>query len=118
MGTSADVGHRAKLAQLANAHVPQAEVIFSDGYTGVKGYPPTTSLLYGKEFFTLIAGLMHPPADPLGKPVIDPKYLDNEYNFQAMVELVKFCRRIALAEPLRGVWVDEYDPGLERVSEY
>ncbi|KAK4103372.1 GMC oxidoreductase [Parathielavia hyrcaniae] len=120
VGGSADVGLRKQLEMLGDASVPQVEVIFSDGYTGVKGYPPTGSELYGKGFFTLIAGLMHPlsrgsvhvdPANPGGKPVIDPRFVDNEYDMEALVEILKFCRRIARAEPLRSVWVDEYEPG-------
>ncbi|KAK3941960.1 GMC oxidoreductase [Diplogelasinospora grovesii] len=122
---STDVGHRKKLEQLNDPAIPQVEVIFSDGYTGVKGYPAAGSALFGKGFFTLIAGLMHPmsrgsvhisPADPLGKPTIDPRYLDNEYDVQALVDAVKFCRQVALAEPLRSVWVSEYEPGLDLVQ--
>jgi len=125
VGSSKDAGHKKKLEQLKDATVPQAEVIFSDGYTGVKGYPAVGTPLYGKGFVTLIAGLMHPlsignvhidPANPLGKPIIDPKYLDNEYDVQAMVELAKFNRRLALSEPLRSTWVSEYEPGLDRVQ--
>lgn len=117
---SADVGSRKKLEMLRDRSVPQVEIIYSDGYTGVRGYPPAGSPLYGEGFFTLIGGLMHPlsrgsvhidPANPLGKPLIDPKFLDNEYDLAAVVEILKFCRRIAKAEPLRSVWVAEYEPG-------
>ncbi|KAK4119356.1 GMC oxidoreductase [Parathielavia appendiculata] len=120
VGGSADVGHRKKLEMLDDARVPQVEVIFSDGYTGVRGYPPVGSELYGRGFFSLIAGLMHPlsrgsvhidPANPGGKPVIDPRFVDNEYDMAGLVEILKFCRRIARAEPLRSVWVAEYEPG-------
>ncbi|KAG7291954.1 hypothetical protein NEMBOFW57_001983 [Staphylotrichum longicolle] len=116
----ADVGLRKQLEMLGDARVPQVEVIYSDGYTGVRGYPPAGSALYGKGFFTLIGGLMHPlsrgsvhvnPADPGGKPVIDPRFLDNEYDLAGVVEILKFCRRIARAEPLRSLWVQEYEPG-------
>ncbi|KAH8896811.1 GMC oxidoreductase [Thozetella sp. PMI_491] len=125
VGASTDVGQLAKLAFLNDTSVPQVEVIFSDGYTGLKGYPASGSALFGKSFFTLIAGLMHPlsrgtihinPADPHGKPIIDPKYLSNEADVQAMVEATKFCRRIAQAAPLQSVWVSEYEPGVDAVS--
>jgi choline dehydrogenase-like flavoprotein len=115
-----DVGLRKKLEMLGDARVPQVEVIFSDGYTGVRGYPPVGSELYGKGFFSLIGGLMHPlsrgsvhvdPVNPGGKPVIDPRFVDNEYDMEGLVEILKFCRRIARAEPLRSVWVAEYEPG-------
>ena len=125
VGASSDIGHKLKLAQLADRSIPQVEVIFSDGYTGMKGYPPAGTPLHGDGFFTLIAGLMHPlsrgsvhinASDPLGAPIIDPKYLDNEYDIQAMVELAKFCRCIALSEPVRGYWDFEYEPGLDAVQ--
>ena len=101
--------------------VPQIEVIFSDGYTGTKGYPSNTSSLYGVSFFTLISGVQHPlshgtvhinASDPQGKPLIDPRYLSNEYDVQAAITLAKFNRKIALSEPLRDYWVAEYEPGL------
>lgn len=120
-----DVGLRKQLEMLGDRSVPQVEIIYSDGYTGVKGYPNVESPLYGKGFFTLIAGLMHPlsrgsvhvnPADPLGKPVIDPRFLDNEYDMEALVEILKFCRRIARAEPLFSTLVGEYEPGEELVQ--
>ncbi|KAI9146980.1 putative GMC oxidoreductase [Paramyrothecium foliicola] len=125
IGRSKDVGLRKKLEFLNDPTVPQVEVIFSDGYTGVKGYPASGSPLFGKGFFTLLAGLMHPlsrgtvhinTTNPLGKPIIDPRYLDNEHDIQAMVELAKLNRRIALSEPLRSAWVSEYEPGLEAVQ--
>ncbi|KAK1758571.1 GMC oxidoreductase [Echria macrotheca] len=125
VGNSSDVGQRKKLEQLADATVPQVEVIFSDGYTGVKGYPAVGTALYGKSFFTLIAGLMHPlsrgnvhlnVSNPLGKPVIDPRFLDNEYDIQAMMAMAKFSRQVALSEPLRSVWTAEYEPGLHIVQ--
>lgn len=125
VGNSADVGLRQKLNFLDNPSIPQVEVIFSDGYTGVKGYPASSSPLFGKGFFSLLSGLMHPlsrgnvhinASNPLGKPIIDPRYLDNEHDIQAMVELAKLNRRIALSEPLRSAWVSEYEPGLENVQ--
>ncbi|KAK4993384.1 hypothetical protein LTR66_006019 [Elasticomyces elasticus] len=100
--------------------VPQLEVIFSDGYTGVKGYPAKTSDLYGKEFFTLIAGIQHPfsrgsvhinSSNPAGKPVINPNYLGCEYDLQAAIAATKFNRKIASTAPLKDAWIDEYEPG-------
>jgi len=88
---SADIGRRKKLEQLGDATVPQAEITFSDGYTGVKGYPAVGIPLHGKGFFALIDGLMHPlsrgsvhinPTAPTGKPAIDPRFLDNECDLQ------------------------------------
>lgn len=114
-----------KLEWLSDQTVPQLEVIMSDGYLGVKGYPPRDSALYGKKFFALIAAVMHPLArgtvhintsSPLGKPVIDPRYLSNEHDIRAAIEGIKKCRQIALTPPLRDVWVSEYEPSFETVK--
>ena len=124
-GSSSNVHDKEKLAFLENPAVPQLEVIFSDGYTGLKGYPAPGTSLFGKGFFTLIAVLLHPfsrgsvhinPADKLGKPLLNPNYLSNEYDVQSFVESLKFCRKVALTEPLRSAWVSEYEPGLENVQ--
>jgi choline dehydrogenase-like flavoprotein len=125
VGTStapADVKH---LAWLSDPTVPQLEVIMSDGYTGVKGYPAPGAPLYGKGFFSLLAAVMHPlsrgsvhinPADPLGKPIINPNYLSNDYDLKAAIAGIKMCRRIAQTAPLADVWVSEYEPGLDTVN--
>jgi choline dehydrogenase-like flavoprotein len=116
-----------KLAFLADPRVPQVEVIFSDGYTGTKGYPAQGTPLFGKGFFTLIAALMHPfargsihidPSNPGGdKPIIDPHYLNNEFDRRALVEAAKLVRRLAESQPLRSVWVSEYEPGIDTVPQ-
>jgi len=114
-----------KLGWMSDTTIPQLEVIFSDGYTGIKGYPVVGDELYGKGFFSLIAAVMHPlsrgsvhinTSDILGKPIIDPRYLSNEYDIQAAIAAIKRCRQIAMTSPLREVWVDEYEPGLEKVN--
>lgn len=102
--------------------VPQVEVIFSDGYTGSKGYPPATSPLFGINLFSLIIGIMHPfsrgnvhisSSDPDVKPTLNPNYFSNEHDIQAATEAIKFARRIATSAPLSGAWVAEYEPGLD-----
>jgi choline dehydrogenase-like flavoprotein len=107
------------------AHVPQVEIVFSDGYTGVKGYPAASSTLYGSGFFTLIASVQHPFS--LGfvhitsptistAPVIDPNYLAQEYDVQAAVAAAKYLRKIANTAPLSEAWTTEYEPGLDVVG--
>lgn len=100
--------------------VPQVEVLLSDGYLGLKGYPATNSSLYGQTFFAMIASIQHPfsrgsvhlnTSDPSDKPIFDPNYLSNEYDLQAVKEAAKFLRKIASAPPLGDTWVDEYEPG-------
>ncbi|KAJ4253463.1 hypothetical protein NW762_010621 [Fusarium torreyae] len=114
-----------KLSFLEDTSIPQLEVIFSDGYTGVKGYPIATSPLFGKGFVTLIAVVMHPlsrgsvhinASDPAGKPTINPNYLSNAHDVEAVIQAVKYNRKIASTEPMKSVWENEYEPGLENVK--
>lgn len=120
-------GLKTKLSFLTNPSVPQVEVIFSDGFSG--GYLSPSDPLYSQvpkpHFFTLVVAIQHPlstgsvhidASSPLhGNPVINPKFLANEYDIQSCIAALKFARRIALSEPLRSVWVNEYRPGLDVV---
>ena len=124
LGVSNSPADKKRLAFLSNPAVPQLEVIFSDGYTGVKGYPAAGTPLFGKGFFSLIAGVMHPlsrgnvhvrSADPDDQPAINPNYLSSEYDIQAAVAAIKYVRRIANTAPLASVWAAEYEPGLAAV---
>lgn len=112
--------YKKKLQYIGSPLSPQVEIIFSDGYTGVKGYPAIGSSLYGKGFFTLIGVVMHPlsrgtihitSTDIDAKPQIDPQYLSNEYDVQAAIEAAKYCRKIANSAPLSSAWMTEYEPG-------
>ncbi|KAK4673891.1 hypothetical protein QC763_115920 [Podospora pseudopauciseta] len=123
---SKDVGHKWKLEQLSDPKIPQIEMIFTSRYFGNKGYPPVGSPLNGKGFMAIIVGLMHPLAtgsvhiDPanatLGSPIIDPKFLNNEYDIQGLIHALKFARKIFQTEPLKSVVVSEYEPGLDVVK--
>ncbi|KAM0350619.1 hypothetical protein ACHAPU_003105 [Fusarium lateritium] len=124
-GKDASKVDQKKLAFLKDPSVPQIEVIFSDGYTGVKGYPSSTSPLFGEGFVTLIAVVMHPlsrgsihinPSNPSGKPLIDPNYLSNAHDVEAVTQAVKYSRKIATTEPMRSIWENEYEPGLDTVK--
>jgi choline dehydrogenase-like flavoprotein len=106
-----------------NSSVPELEVIFSDGYTGVRGVPKIAN--HTTRFFSLIAVVQHPLArgsihlnasSPTGKPTIDPNYLSNPYDLRAAAEAAKFTRRIANTPALRKFWADEYEPGMEAVE--
>ncbi|KAF2183345.1 GMC oxidoreductase [Zopfia rhizophila CBS 207.26] len=106
--------------------VPQLEVIFSDGYTGVKGYPPANSSLYGASFFTLIASIQHPlssgsvhitSSNINTPPTINSNYLSHLYDLAAVKTATQYMRRIASTPPLSSVWVQEYEPGADVQSE-
>lgn len=115
-----------KLAYLTtplNSSVPELEVIFSDGYTGVRGVPsPANS---STRFFTLIAVVQHPFArgsvhlnasSPDGKPVIDPNYLSNAYDLHAAAQAAQYTRRIAETPSLRKFWRAPYEPASGQVQ--
>ncbi|KAM5343757.1 hypothetical protein ACJ41O_012294 [Fusarium nematophilum] len=104
-----------KLEYLSDPSVPQLELILEANYVGAGGYP-------GGKFITVFSSVMHPmsrgsvhinPDAPTGKPVIDLKYFDNEYDLRAIIEGAKFARKVAETEPLRSVWEVETEPGPE-----
>jgi choline dehydrogenase-like flavoprotein len=124
VGSSTSVVDQKKLSFLSNPAVPQLEVIFSDGYTGVRGYPAAGTPLYGKGFFSLIAAVMHPlsrgnvhisSSNPNTQPTINPNYLSNEHDIQSAVEAIKYVRKIANTAPMSYLWDAEYEPGLASV---
>lgn len=120
-----------KLAYLTtnlSTQVASLEIIYSDGYTGVKGPPPLNSSGYDSHFFTLIAVVMHPFArgsvhinttDPtaFAKPIINPDYLSNPYDLRAITEATKYNRKIAMQSALVETWDDEYEPGPDVTSD-
>ena len=95
----------------------------SDGYTGVKRYPTNRTALYGKGFFSLLATVMHPlsrrtvhinATNPLGKPIINPNCLSNDYDLQAAIAVIKKYRLIATTPPPSEVW--DLSPGLNNMK--
>ncbi len=111
--TSANVIDSKKLQFLNNTKVPSIEYLYEANYVGAFGYT-------GGRFITLFSTVMHPfsrgsvhidPKTPYGKPIIDPKYMNNAYDQTALVEAAKFARRIANTEPIKSVWKAETEPG-------
>jgi len=108
------VADHTKANFLSDPTVPSYEILMENNYVGQTAYP-------GGPFLTLIGTLMHPlsrgsvhidPAAPLtGKPRIDPRYLSNPYDLQALVESVRFAGRVARTEPMRSMWTEEFEPG-------
>jgi len=108
-----------KIELLSDPTVPQIEIILEANYIGVKPYP-------GGSFITLFSSVMHPmargsvhinPADPHGKPIIDPRYLSNEHDVQAIIAAAKFARKIANTAPMVDTWDKEFEPGEDVQSE-
>ncbi|KAK0374677.1 GMC oxidoreductase [Colletotrichum limetticola] len=113
-GNSTNPIDKKKLEFLKDDSVPDYELIFDANYVGAAGYPGS-----GK-FITIFSTVMHAlsrgnvhidPANPTGKPIIDPKFLSNEHDIKAAVEGAKFARKIAETGPLKAVWEVETEPG-------
>lgn len=109
----ASVVNQKKLEFLADTTVPQLELVIENNYVSNQAYP-------GGQFVTIFSTVMHPmsrgsvhldPADPHGKPVVDPRYLSARYDVRAAVAGSQFARRVAQTEPLASAWVAEVDPG-------
>ncbi|KAH8646168.1 hypothetical protein BX600DRAFT_555884 [Xylariales sp. PMI_506] len=119
VGSSSSVVDSKKIEYLSNPTIPDVELIMEANYLGASGYP-------GGNYFTIFTSVMHPlsrgsvhinASDPLGKPVIDPKYLSYEYDVRAVIEASKFARAIANTEPMKSLWEVETDPGADVQTE-
>ncbi|KAG7139851.1 GMC oxidoreductase family protein Mala s like [Verticillium longisporum] len=98
-GSSKNVVDAKKLQFLNNSQVPSVEVIYEANYVGAFGYT---------------GGNVHiDPKSPRGKPIIDPKFMSNEYDLTALVEAGKFSRRIAETAPIKATWEAETEPGAD-----
>jgi choline dehydrogenase len=52
-------------------------------------------------------------ADPRHRPVIDPAYLSDGYDFEPLVKGIKLAREIAAARPMAKICAAELAPGVE-----
>ncbi|KAH8888395.1 alcohol oxidase [Thozetella sp. PMI_491] len=113
-GKNGTVVDQKKIELMGNSSVPQLELLFENNYVSAQNYP-------GGKFVTIFSTLMHPmsrgyvhidPKSPLGKPIIDPKYLSNEHDVRGVIEGIKFVRKIAQTAPLSARWETEVDPGM------
>lgn len=113
----------AKLEWMDNPDVPQLEIIFSDVYNGPRGYPANGTELFGESFFTFLCCVMHPLSrgsvhitspNIEDKPLVDPNYLSHEYDVAAMVQILKYARKIGQTSPLSDCHIgSDYEPGPE-----
>lgn len=119
VGSSMNVIDKQKLAYLQDSSIPSVEYIMEANYVGAAGYS-------GGNFVTIFSTVMHAlsrgsvhinPADPSGKPVIDPKYLSKDHDVRAIVEAAKFARKIASTEPMNSWFEAETEPGPSVASE-
>lgn len=111
-----------KLDYLSDPSVPQLEIIMDANFVGAYAYP-------GGNFTTLLSSVMHPmsrgsvhinASSPSisTKPIINPNYLSNEYDLQALIAGAKFSRKIASTEPLKSIIEgSEVEPGLNVQTE-
>ena len=113
-GNSSNVVDQTKLKFLEDSSVPDMELILEANYVGATGYK-------GGDHITIFTTLMHglargsvhvDPKIPLGKPLIDPKFLSNKADIRGVMESAKFARKIANTEPMKSLWETEIDPGI------
>lgn len=112
-GENATIVDKKKVEFLSNPTIPGMELIFEANYVGAAPNPRGNLV-------TIFTSVMHPMSrgsvhinstDPTGNPIIDPKYLSNEYDLQASIIGARFARQIANTEPLSSIWDSEYQPG-------
>jgi choline dehydrogenase-like flavoprotein len=110
---SSSVVDKKKIDFLNDDSVPQVEIIMEANYVAQTAYP-------GGKFITFLPTVMHPmsrgnvhinPADPQGKPVIDPKYFSNDYDIRALIAALKFTQKAAHTDPISSLWESEFEPG-------
>ncbi|KZV62952.1 GMC oxidoreductase [Peniophora sp. CONT] len=101
-------------------HEPSCELVVIPGAPGVM---PTHQPKEGRKYGTIICLINHPfsrgsihisNAEPLNHPVIDPKYFEEPYDRQNMIEAIKFTRRLVRTGPLKHIFSGvELAPGSE-----
>lgn len=91
--------------------VPVAEIVFV----------PTSSTTFISPYWGLLPfarGNVHiTSADPAQQPAINPNYFMLGWDNQQQIATARFTRRLFQTEPLRGLVVNEIQPGLETVPE-
>ena len=113
---------RKKLALLLDdkSGAPDLEVVFGDGFIGTRGYPANGTAGYGKQYASLLAGVMHPFArgtvhingsNPANKPLIDPRYISTPYDLEATKQALLYTRKMSNTAPYPSVYVKEFEPG-------
>ena len=59
----------------------------------------------------LSSGTVHiSSADPLSKPIVDPKYLSNDVDLEILAHGVRFTHKLHSEEPLKSVTRDFVEP--------
>jgi len=106
-----------KDAQLADAEFIVAPFLFPSSVARPKPETP---------YISLACGLNHPfsrghihikSSDPDVAAELDPKVFDHAFDLELLVEMVKFCRKIASVQPFKDMIVDEATPGPAAVSD-
>ncbi|KAI1783706.1 GMC oxidoreductase [Ganoderma leucocontextum] len=92
-----------------------AEFVTFPGFWSMPN-PPTP----GSKNVTLCATLGRPfsrgtihidSTDPLAQPTIDPRVFEEEWDLRALIEEVKFARKVATTEPFASLLAREVNPG-------
>ncbi|KZV62950.1 GMC oxidoreductase [Peniophora sp. CONT] len=103
-------------------HEPSCELVIVPG-AAVLSDMPTHQPKEGRKYGTIICLINHPfsrgsihisNAEPMNHPSIDPKYFEEPYDLQNMVEAIKFTRKLVRTGPLEHIFSGfELAPGAE-----
>ncbi|KAJ7430135.1 glucose-methanol-choline oxidoreductase [Mycena galericulata] len=76
-----------------------------------------------KSYLTVLAALNHPfsrgsiSSDPFDDPSIDPRYFENDFDLEVLVQHIKYIRTMVDTEPFKSGVGREVDPGPNCVSD-
>ncbi|KAJ7191624.1 GMC oxidoreductase [Mycena pura] len=120
-----------QLAALRDAASVDLELIavsgsFTPPLAAFPAYPDASSPEPDKRYMTISGFLNHPlsrgtihatSADPFENPSIDPRYFENDFDLEILVQHVKYIRSMAETEPFKSGVVREVVPGPDCTTE-
>ncbi|KAJ7191837.1 GMC oxidoreductase, partial [Mycena pura] len=110
-----------QLAALRDAASVDLELVAAPGY-----FTPIVAPEPDKRYMTISGFLNHPlsrgtihatSADPFDNPSIDPRYFENDFDLEILVQHVKYIRSMAETEPFKSGVVREVVPGPDCTTE-
>jgi len=106
-----------QLRILRDPTLPDCQLIAYPGY-----FASQTPYEASKTYFSFVQlanhtfsrGTIHASsANPMEHPIIDPHYLEIDYDLELLAQHINFTRRIVTHEPLKSALFKELDPGPE-----
>ncbi|KAJ7500951.1 GMC oxidoreductase [Mycena galericulata] len=110
-----------QLACLRDDSAPDLQLIGWPGFWTALSTPDPA-----KSYLTVLAALNHPlsrgsihakSSDPFDDPSIDPRYFENDFDLEVLVQHIKYIRTMVDTEPFKSGVGREVDPGPNCVSD-